>query len=156
MKRFENKSVLITGGSSGIGFAAAQAFISEGARVVITGRDAAALEQAKTQLGGQVLVLQNDAGNIAGAKQLAAAIADAGIKLDAVFINAGIAKFASLADASEALWDQTFDINVKGAFFQVQALRPLLNQGHPSYSTARSMPISACPTHRSTPPARRH
>lgn len=129
MKRFENKSVLITGGSSGIGLAAAQAFIDEGARVVITGRDAATLEQAKAQLGGHALALQNDAADISGAKALAAAIAEAGIRLDAVFINAGMAKFASLMDATESLWDQTFDTNVKGAFFQIQALRPLLNPG---------------------------
>ena len=71
----------------------------------------------------------NDAGASGSAKKLAESLAVSGIKLDAVFINAGTAKFASLSDATEALWDQTFDVNVKGAFFQIQALAPLLNAG---------------------------
>ncbi|WP_280152054.1 SDR family oxidoreductase [Piscinibacter sp. XHJ-5] len=129
MNRFEGKSVLVTGGSSGIGFAAAQAFLAEGARVVITGRDAAALDSAKAQLSGKVVVVRNDAGNIGAANELAKDIAAQGISLDAVFINAGAAKFASFTDVDEALWDQTFDTNVKGAYFQIQALLPLLNRG---------------------------
>ncbi len=129
MNRFEGKSVLITGGSSGIGLAAAQAFATEGARVVITGRDASALDTAKALLGDAAVVVRNDAGDIPAAKQLAAAIAALDITLDAVFINAGIAKFSSFADVDETLWDQSFDTNVKGAYFQIQALLPLLNRG---------------------------
>lgn len=129
MNRFESKQVLVTGGSSGIGLAAARAFVAEGARVIITGRDAAALEQARVELGGQTLALRNDAGQLAEANALAAALSAKGVRLDAVFINAGVAKFAPLADVTEALWDQTFDTNVKGAYFQIQALVPLLNSG---------------------------
>jgi NAD(P)-dependent dehydrogenase (short-subunit alcohol dehydrogenase family) len=129
MNRFANKAVLVTGGSSGIGLAAAQAFAAEGARVVITGRDAAALEQAKAQIGGRTLTLQLDSGSLSAAKELARGIADHGIKLDAVFINAGVAKFAPLDQVDEALWDLTFNSNVKGAYFQIQALLPLLNHG---------------------------
>ncbi|HEY9068250.1 MAG TPA: SDR family oxidoreductase [Burkholderiaceae bacterium] len=129
MNRFANKSVLVTGGTSGIGLAAAKAFAAEGARVVISGRDAAALDRARDEIGRSTIGLRNDAGNIAAAQDLADAIAREGIRLDAVFLNAGIAKFAALPDVDEALWDQTFDINVKGAFFEIQALRPLLNRG---------------------------
>jgi NAD(P)-dependent dehydrogenase (short-subunit alcohol dehydrogenase family) len=129
MNRFESKQILVTGGSSGIGLAAARAFVAEGARVVITGRDAAALEQARAGLGGNTLALRNDAGRLADARALAAALGAEGVRLDAVFINAGVAKFAPLADVDEALWDQTFDTNVKGAYFQIQALVPLLNPG---------------------------
>lgn len=129
MKRFEGKSVLVTGGSSGIGLATAQAFAAEGARVVITGRDATALEQAKATLGDGALAIRNDAGDLAAAKSLAVALADAGINLDAVFINAGIAQFAAYPDVDEALWDRTFDTNVKGAYFSLQALLPRLNAG---------------------------
>jgi NAD(P)-dependent dehydrogenase (short-subunit alcohol dehydrogenase family) len=129
MNRFTNKTVLVTGGNSGIGLGAAKAFAAEGARVVITGRDATTLEQARQALGPQALVLRNDAGSVAAAKQLADELAQRQIKLDAVFINAGIAKFAPLTDVDEALWDQTFDINVKGAYFQIQALLPQLNAG---------------------------
>lgn len=129
MNRFADKSVLVTGGTSGIGLAAAQAFAAEGARVIVTGRDAAGLENAPADIGGEVLALRNDAGDIAAARQLAADLAARDIRLDAVFINAGMARFAALPDVDEALWDQTFDTNVKGAFFQIQALLPLLNAG---------------------------
>lgn len=129
MNRFSNKTVLVTGGNSGIGLSAAKAYAAEGARVVITGRDAGTLEQAKAALGPQAVALRNDASSLAGAKELAQALAERNIKLDAVFVNAGIAKFAAFADVDEALWDQTFDINVKGAYFQIQALLPVLNRG---------------------------
>lgn len=129
MHRFEGKTVLVTGGNSGIGLAAAQAFAAEGARVIITGRDAATLEAAKPTLGANALVIRNEAGTVAAARALAHRLADEDIRLDAVFINAGIARFAPLADVDEALWDQTFNTNVKGPFFQIQALTPLFNKG---------------------------
>ncbi|WP_130618903.1 SDR family oxidoreductase [Dyella amyloliquefaciens] len=129
MNRFANKTVLVTGGNSGIGLAAAQAYAAEGARVVITGRDQATLDQAKASLGPQAIVIRNDAGSVASAKSLADALSAQGITLDAVFLNAGVAKFAPLDAVNEALWDLTFDTNVKGPYFQVQALAPLLNRG---------------------------
>ncbi|WP_233830989.1 SDR family oxidoreductase [Paraburkholderia sp. ZP32-5] len=129
MTRFQNTSVLVTGGSSGIGFAAAQAFAREGARVIITGRDADALETAKAALGANAIAIRNEAGSLAAARDLAAALGAQGVRLDAVFINAGIAKLAPFTDIDEALWDATFDTNVKGPYFQIQALLPLLNRG---------------------------
>jgi len=129
MNRFNSKTILVTGGSSGIGLAAAQAFVAEGARVIITGRDAKALEQAKATLGADAVALVNDAGRLADAKALAAALAAADLQLDAVFLNAGTAKFAAFPDVDEALWDQIFDTNIKGPYFQVQALLPRLNPG---------------------------
>lgn len=129
MNRFSNKTVLVTGGSSGIGLAAAKAFAAEGARVVITGRDAAALEQAAAAVGSTALALVNDAGDIAAARTLAETLAAAEVRLDAVFVNAGAARFAAYPDVDEALWDQIFNTNIKGPYFQLQALLPLLNPG---------------------------
>lgn len=122
MNRFNSKTILVTGGSSGIGLAAAKAFAAEGARVVITGRDAAALEQAAAAVGSTALALVNDAGDIAAARALAETLA-------AAFVNAGAAKFAAYPDVDEALWDQIFNTNIKGPYFQLQALLPLLNPG---------------------------
>lgn len=129
MNRFAGKSVLVTGGSSGIGFAAAQAFVREGARVVITGRDGQALKQARAQLGADAIAVQNDAAAPEAPAALARALAGRDIKLDAVFLNAGMAKFAGLEQADGSLWDQIFDTNVKGPYFQIQALVPQLNPG---------------------------
>jgi len=129
MNRFNTTTILVTGGSSGIGLAAARAFASEGARVVITGRDAASLEQAKALIGPETVALVNDAGSLADAKALGATLAAADLRLDAVFLNAGTAKFAAFPDVDEALWDQIFSTNTKGPYFQVQVLLPLLNPG---------------------------
>ncbi|RZL11458.1 MAG: SDR family oxidoreductase [Rubrivivax sp.] len=129
MTRFTTQSILVTGGSSGIGLAAAQAFATEGARVVITGRDQAALDEAARQIGSGTITLRHDAADVAGAKAMAATLIQQGITLDAVFINAGMARFAAFPDVDEALWDATFGTNVKGAYFQIQALLPVLNRG---------------------------
>jgi NAD(P)-dependent dehydrogenase (short-subunit alcohol dehydrogenase family) len=129
MKRFEGKTVLITGGNSGIGLAAARAFAAEGARVVITGRDAASLEKARAAIGKTTLVVRNDAADEAAPAALSKAITDAGLYLDAVFVNAGMAEFASFADSRESLWERTFNTNVKGPYFMLQALLPRINRG---------------------------
>ncbi|WP_332775462.1 SDR family oxidoreductase [Polaromonas sp.] len=128
-RRFDSKTVLVTGGTSGIGLATAMEFAKQGARVIITGRDQATLDQAKAQLGSDAIALRNDAGATGSAQALASTLAAQDITLDAVFINAGIAKFAPLEGVDEALWDQTFNTNVKGAYFAIQALSPLLNTG---------------------------
>ncbi|WP_283147910.1 SDR family oxidoreductase [Silvimonas soli] len=129
MQRFTAKTVLVTGGSSGIGLAAAQAFAAEGARVIITGRDEAALAKAKAAIGDQAEVIRADSGNSRAAAELAGEVSRLGVQLDAIFINAGSASFSPFDKVSEDLWDRTFNTNVKGPYFQIQALLPLLKQG---------------------------
>ncbi|ABE46097.1 SDR family oxidoreductase [Polaromonas sp. JS666] len=129
MQNFDNKTVLVTGGSSGIGLATALQFAKQGARVIITGRDQAALDRTRAELGANAVALRHDAGDIHAAKALAASLKEQGITLDALFVNAGVAKFAPLEAVEEDIWDQTFNTNVKGAFFTIQALSPLLNTG---------------------------
>jgi len=129
MNRFIGKTVLVTGGNSGIGLAAAKAYATEGARVVITGRDETALEKARQEISSNAVALRCDSASLQDAVLLHESLNQLGIRLDAVFLNAGIAKFAPFADVEESLWDQIFDVNTKGAYFQIQALLPLLNKG---------------------------
>jgi len=129
MKRFANKTVLVTGGNSGIGLASAVQFAREGARVVITGRDQATLDSAKELIGGATIAIRNDQGDVQSGPALAALLRQHGLRLDAVFLNAGIGKFAPFDQVDEALWDATFNVNVKGPYFTLQALAPLFNPG---------------------------
>lgn len=128
-QKFAGKVALVTGGNSGIGLAAALAFAKEGARVVITGRDQATLDKAAAQLGENVIAVQSDAGSLADGIKLATWLRQQGVMLDAVFINAGVAKLAPFEAVGEALWDATFNTNLKGPYFLIQALLPRLNPG---------------------------
>ena len=126
MARLAGKYTLITGGTSGIGLATAQAFIAEGAKVAITGRNPAALEQAQRLLGDDGWAIAADAGDIAGQRQLAQTLAERWPRLDAVFINAGDVTHGAFRDWTAEQWDQLMNINLKGPFFLLQALLPLL------------------------------
>jgi NAD(P)-dependent dehydrogenase (short-subunit alcohol dehydrogenase family) len=129
MKRFENKNVLVTGGNSGIGLAAALAFAREGARVVITGRDQATLDKAIGQLGEDGFSVRNDAGSIADGIKLATLLQQRQLMLDAIFINAGVVKLSPFEAVDEDTWDVSFNTMVKGPYFMIKALLPCLNRG---------------------------
>ncbi|MGV2101495.1 SDR family oxidoreductase [Rhizobium sp. 21-4511-3d] len=129
MSRLANKTALITGGTSGIGLETARQFIAEGARVAITGSSAASVENARKELGEKALVIQADAGNADGQKAVADAIKNAFGHLDILFVNAGIAEFGPLEQWTEAAFDKSIAINVKGPFFLIQALLPLFAKG---------------------------
>ncbi len=129
MNKLAGKVAVVTGGNSGIGRATAQAFVAEGARVVITGRNAEALQSAAAELGPNVLAVQSDTSNLAAISTLMEQVKATFGGIDVLFINAGIAKFGPLEAISEALYDSVFDINVKGAFFTIQRALPLLNPG---------------------------
>jgi len=127
MGRLADKYTLITGGTTGIGLATAQEFIAEGAHVAVTGRNPETLADAKRILGDNAWVIPADAGDIAAQKQLAETIAARWPRLDAVFINAGDVTHGEIEVWDEAKWDRLMGINLKGPFFLIQALLPLLN-----------------------------
>ena len=129
MNRFEGKNILVTGGSSGIGAASAIAFAREGARVAITGRDAESLARVKAELGPNALALVSEAGDVSAQAALVAELQTQMGVIDGVFINAGVAKFGPLPQIDEALWDSSFDTNVKGPYFLIQRLAPLMTRG---------------------------
>jgi NAD(P)-dependent dehydrogenase (short-subunit alcohol dehydrogenase family) len=126
MNRLTGKRALITGGTTGIGFETAQQFLNEGARVAITGRNPETLDAARKQLGSAVLVIPSDASDIAAQKDVADTIRREFGGLDVLFVNAGVAKLQPLEQWDEAGFDRVFTLNVKGPFFLIQALLPVL------------------------------
>jgi NAD(P)-dependent dehydrogenase (short-subunit alcohol dehydrogenase family) len=124
--RLKGKRALITGGTSGIGFETAREFLSEGARVAITGTNPTTIEAAGKELGDGVLVVRADAGDVAAQKTLAETVGNAFGGLDVLVINAGVAVLKATADWDEAAFDRSLAINFKGPFFLIQALLPIL------------------------------
>ena len=129
MKRLEGKVAVVTGGNSGIGLATAQRFLQEGAKVAISGRNPKTLAEAVKTLGDGVLAVQSDTADVAQAEKFLDAVVKKFGKIDVLFVNAGVAKFAPLTQTPEALFDEQFDINIKGAYFTVQKAVPHLNDG---------------------------
>ena len=129
MKRFDGKVAVVTGGNSGIGLATAMAFAREGASVVITGRDEASLKKAEREIGGSTLVLRADVSQLAELDMAMGKIGERFKQIDALFVNAGIAKLVPFDQVTEAVFDETVAINLKGAFFTVQKALPLLRPG---------------------------
>jgi NAD(P)-dependent dehydrogenase (short-subunit alcohol dehydrogenase family) len=129
MSRFDGKIVVITGGNSGIGLAAARQFKAEGATVIVTGRDATTLEAAARSLGKQGLAVKTDVTKTADLDSLFATVREQYGKIDVLFVNAGSAKIASVADTTEELFDEITDTNFRGAYFTAQKGLSLLNEG---------------------------
>ena len=129
MDKLEGKIALITGGNSGIGLATAKRFVNEGAYVFITGRREPELAAAVKEIGRNVTGVQGDVSNLADLDRLFEQIKREKGKLDIVFANAGVARFAALGTITEEFYDSIFDINVKGVLFTVQKALPLLPDG---------------------------
>jgi NAD(P)-dependent dehydrogenase (short-subunit alcohol dehydrogenase family) len=129
MGKLEGKIALITGGNSGIGLATARLFVNEGAYVFITGRRDPELATAVKEIGRNVNGVQGDVSNLGDLDRLLAQIKREKSKLDIVFANAGIAKYARLGTISEEFYDSIFNINVKGLLFTVQKALPLMPDG---------------------------
>jgi NAD(P)-dependent dehydrogenase (short-subunit alcohol dehydrogenase family) len=120
MKRLEGKVAVVTGGNSGIGLASAKRFLEEGAKVAISGRNEKTLAEAAKELGKDVVVIQADTANAEESEKFLSAVEKKLGKIDVLFINAGIAKFIPLEQTPESVFDEQFDINIRGAYFAIQ------------------------------------
>ena len=128
MARLDGKIALISGGTSGIGAATARLFQSEGATVIVTGSSQKSADAARDELPG-VEVIVSDAADVAATKALVDEVKARHGRIDVLFVNAGIAKFAPIDQVDEAFFDSQFDINVKGAFFLLKHAVPAIPDG---------------------------
>jgi NAD(P)-dependent dehydrogenase (short-subunit alcohol dehydrogenase family) len=145
MSKHEGKIAVITGGNSGIGLATAQRLASEGAYVFITGRRQSELDAAVKQIGKNVTAVQGDVANLADLDRLYATIKQQKGRIDILFANAGLGDFAPLGSITEAHYDKTFDVNVKGVLFTVQKALPLLVDGASVILNASIVSIKGMP-----------
>jgi NAD(P)-dependent dehydrogenase (short-subunit alcohol dehydrogenase family) len=129
MLKHEGKVAIITGGNSGIGLATAQRLAAEGAYVFITGRRQPELDAAVKLIGKNVTAVQGDVSNLADLDRLYATVKQQKGRIDILFANAGDGEFAPLGSITEAHYDKTFNVNVKGVLFTVQKGLPLLVDG---------------------------
>ncbi len=129
MQKFKNKVAFITGGTSGMGFATAQEFINEGATVIITGRSQEKVDMAVNNLGANAFGFVSNAGKLSDVFELQKKIKEYTDKLDILFVNAGYGKFAPIETVDENHYDELFNMLVKGTFFTVQQMLPMMNEG---------------------------
>lgn len=129
MEKLKNKIALITGGTSGMGLATAEEFIREGAQVIITGRYENTVREAVEKLGHNARGFASDSGKMTDVLQLRANIKPFTAGIDILYINAGYGRFAAIEDVTEPGFDELFNLLVKGTFFTVQQVLPLMNDG---------------------------
>jgi len=128
-QRFTGNVAVVTGGNSGIGLAAAKAYVREGAQVAVTGRSDATLKLAQKELGPDALVIKADMSRVAEISSAMDQIRKRFGRVDALFVNAGIGRFAPFEEVTEEFFDETMATNLKGVFFTVQKAAPLLSKG---------------------------
>ena len=136
MNRLENKVAVITGGNSGIGLATARLFKSEGAKVIITARNAERLAETQAELGNEFEVLQVDVSKVNELEHFYNEVGTRHGRIDVLFLNAGIAPFIPLEAMDENTFDRLFNVNVKGVYFSVQKALPFLVEGSSGRSHA--------------------
>lgn len=129
MKKLEGKIAVITGGTTGIGQAAARLFHDEGARVFVTGRSEQTLAEAKESLPDGITTIRSDASRLEDIDELAATLKEKAGRIDVLYVNAGIAKFLPFESITPEIFDDMFATNTRGAYFTIQKLLPLLGDG---------------------------
>jgi len=143
--RFDNKVVVVTGGTSGIGLAAAKAFVAEGAAVFITGRRQEVLDIAVKEIGGRVTGVRANMSSLADIDRVYDAVQQQHAQIDVLFANAGGGDMLPLGAITEEHYQRTFDTNVKGTIFTVQKALPLLKDGASIVLTSSNAGSSGTP-----------
>jgi NAD(P)-dependent dehydrogenase (short-subunit alcohol dehydrogenase family) len=128
-QRFKERVAVVTGGNKGIGLGVAKAYSREGASVAITGRDDKTLQAAAEEIGPGTLAIRSDASKVSDIENAMVAIRERFGRIDALFVNAGAGKFTPVEEVTEAFFDDTFNLNVKGVLFTVQKALPLMRSG---------------------------
>ena len=144
--RFSGKNVVVIGGNSGIGLAAARAFAKEGAHVVITGRSPETLQSAAQEIGHGAIAIRSDIGEVTQIAQLFTQLSAQLGHIEVLFVNAGIGAFQFIEKVTEQDWDNIHGINLKGVFFSVQKALPLLRKGSSVVLTGSIGALKGIPT----------
>ncbi|KPE52271.1 SDR family oxidoreductase [Chryseobacterium indologenes] len=145
MQRFKNKTILITGGTNGMGLATAEQFIREGGRAVITGRSEETVRKASEKLGEKAFGIVSDAGSLTDLMNLRNEVLRYTESIDVLFANAGYGRFAPIENVGMEQFDELFNMLVKGSFFTVQQILPMMKKGssvifNTSIATEMAMP----------------
>lgn len=122
----KNKTILITGGTTGIGLATAQLLSAEGAKIIITGQNPDTLATAKKQLPAETVVLRSDSSSLTDAQALGDELKKHVNRLDGAFLNAGVGQFIGIENQTPEGYDRMFNVNVRGPYFQLKSILPLL------------------------------
>ena len=129
MKKLENKVAIVTGATSGMGLETAKRYLEEGAKVVLTGRSQEKLDALKNELDGDYLLVKAEASSTADSKDLLAKTVEHFGKIDVLFLNAGVFRLETIDVLTEEIFDEVYNINVRGPVFTVQAAYEHLNEG---------------------------
>src|SRR6266850_2435045 len=143
-KKLEGKIAVVTGGSAGIGLGAAKRFAEEGARVFITGRDKAKLDEALAVIGHGASAIRADAGNLGDIDRIYATVKEDAGRIDILFVNAGFYEIGTFGEITAEHFDKTFNTNVRGLLFAVQKALPLLSRGAGSSISRAATSASTC------------